>query len=718
MPLSPKKLLFTQIDSNIDELKDDIVLLNEEDVDYDLLDRSKVINQLYNAIIMANPDGRFVISLEGKWGSGKTTIIKNVKKMIFENEDNIVVIDEFDPWTYSDEEALLINMFNIIIQKSGFKYSTFFTKRLAEDLSEIVLGTNKKGVIKSIFFQNSAINLKAKINSYLRLSGKKFVFFIDNLDRAEKDNVILLFKLVGNVLDFERVTYVLSFDDKRVKEIFREDLSIDYEYLKKIIQLQIRVPEIDKNVLNKIYDTSLKKLLIIYGESKDNFNEYNPIIDIICRQKLDIRDFKRFINSVLSSSFRINHYLYKRDLLVIEYIRLFNLPLYLTIYDNKQYFVSHDQMFDKDIYYDTFNREEFNSKGKAFFEKLFADIENKIYIDILAELFPYVNKYKIGQELIYTGNIIARDIEYPRISKCKRICSAKYFDLYFTDTNNAFIIIAGLVEKFVEDMNESQSFVDREAVFQNMLKSVHYSYHKEIFERIQLYLEDLEKGCIFDFVKILFQKSECVDNSLVFLSLNARNRAIIIMHELLNKISDEEYKLFLEDIRKEYKKLQVLQGIIYWFEHDREEINIDGRRESFEKIYQEMGADILVNNINLYNDFYYMDKNIWSLYNIYREEQQAIKRYINAIANETNIFRILNDAISTSHGTSYRYSINKENLNILITEEEIDKILNNTKPSTEDEKFVLEVYKSYKNNIQDEWGETGITLFQEKRIQL
>ena len=120
-----------------------------------------------------------------------------------------------------------------------------------------------------------------------------------------------------------------------------------------------------------------------------------------------------------------------------------------------------------------------------------------------------------------------------------------------------------------------------------------------------------------------------------------------------------------------------------------------------------MGADILVNNINLYNDFYYMDKNIWSLYNIYREDQQAIKRYINAIANETNIFRILNDAISTSHGTSYRYCINKENLNILITEEEIDKILNNTKPSTDDEKFVLEVYKSYKNNIQDEWEKQG-----------
>src|SRR5699024_5122041 len=161
-----------------------------------------------------------------------------------------VVIDEFDPWIYGDENTLLLNMFNLILQKSGFKYSNLFTDKIAEDLSELVLGTNKSSLIKSIFFENSAVNMKSKINNYLKLSGKKFVFFVDNIDRAEKENVILLFKLVGSILDFERITYVLSFDDKRVREIFKRDFSIDYEYLKKIINLQIRIPEIDKSVLS------------------------------------------------------------------------------------------------------------------------------------------------------------------------------------------------------------------------------------------------------------------------------------------------------------------------------------------------------------------------------------------------------------------------------------------------------------------------------------
>ena len=53
------------------------------------------------------------------------------------------------------------------------------------------------------------------------MSGKKFVF-IDNIDRTEKDNVILLFKLVGSILDFERITYVLSLMINESKRYLKE----------------------------------------------------------------------------------------------------------------------------------------------------------------------------------------------------------------------------------------------------------------------------------------------------------------------------------------------------------------------------------------------------------------------------------------------------------------------------------------------------------------
>ena len=73
--------------------------------------------------------------------------------------------------------------------------------------------------------------------SNLNKNKKNVIFIIDNIDRADKENVGLLFKLVGSVLDFENITYILSYDDTRVKNIMSDDLNIDYDYLKKIILL-------------------------------------------------------------------------------------------------------------------------------------------------------------------------------------------------------------------------------------------------------------------------------------------------------------------------------------------------------------------------------------------------------------------------------------------------------------------------------------------------
>ena len=337
--LKKKKIEAKKYTPNIVDLKDiyngnfkleedQLVLIKEEEVNYDLLERENIINQLYNAILQSKPDGKFVISLEGGWGSGKTTIINNVKKQLRNTKEDIIIIDEFDPWSYSDQRSLFYKMFDIIIKKSGLKYNTLAAKKMAEEISENIFGTQKSTRILKTFFENEndVVTLKNKINDYLRLCGKKVVFFIDNIDRIESGNIILLFKLVGNILDFNRVTYVLSYDDDRIRKIFNNDLNIDYKYLKKVIQMQIRVPEVNENALNNLFKKSLNNLLIEYGEDKENLNYYNCIINFMCEQKIDVRDFKRFINSVIGSVFSGSNYLNKRDLVIIEYCLLYTSP--------------------------------------------------------------------------------------------------------------------------------------------------------------------------------------------------------------------------------------------------------------------------------------------------------------------------------------------------------------------------------------------------------
>ena len=79
------------------------ILFAEKDVDYDLCDRTVIINQLYSSLkACSGSNYSFVIGLEGPWGSGKTTIINNViKKITQDAPEEFIVIDDFDPWTYN-----------------------------------------------------------------------------------------------------------------------------------------------------------------------------------------------------------------------------------------------------------------------------------------------------------------------------------------------------------------------------------------------------------------------------------------------------------------------------------------------------------------------------------------------------------------------------------------------------------------------------------------
>ena len=92
-------------------------LLKEQSVSYDLLQRSTIINRLYNTIISCVPENSFTIGLNGKWGSGKTTIVDNVLRLLKDNNivDNYHIV-KFDPWKYDDEKSILKGFLSEILK--------------------------------------------------------------------------------------------------------------------------------------------------------------------------------------------------------------------------------------------------------------------------------------------------------------------------------------------------------------------------------------------------------------------------------------------------------------------------------------------------------------------------------------------------------------------------------------------------------------------------
>lgn len=688
-----------------------MLLLDEKEVDYDLLDRHTIINHLYNILCSCKPQKRFVLSLEGKWGVGKSTILRNVKRMLREQQKDIVVIDDFDPWTYGTEESIVENFFCCLLNNNDLKINTLEMRKSVSVLSKAVINsTEKSDWFERTFLKERTVEeSKNQINEYLRLCGKKIVIFIDNLDRINDEKILFLFKLIGNVLDFDRVIFVVSFDPEIVRNIFEAQSNIGYNYLEKIIQMQIRVPENDKGVLANIVKVCTINLLNRYGLSNEQIEEYKVFVENICDSIKDIRDYKRVINSVVVKVLNNKSYLSKRDLLTIEYIKMKNFQLYQTIYKNRIYFISEGAMYDEEMYFTTFRKEEHEKKVKTFLEELFDNEENRQYQKMLAKVFPYINRF--CDKVKYSG---VRTLTAEQIEKSRGIASAKYFPLYFCDTENELSILGGSMEKYVRGINKNEEDVERGLV--NMLNNLGPIVHREILEALQLYISEIDKSKLYRLCITLIECYWNIDDTSIFFILNARRRCTVLIWEILRTIGEEEFQHILQYLSKAYDKIEMVSEIAYWFENNKED---KGRYEALKELENKLVNDILINKINLYDNQYYHPKNIWGMCRNLKDREDIFREYIKEICSKVTIFKILYDIMGHSYGSGHRYYFQSSTIKNFFCEDELQEFMREVNPITEDEKFVMDVYEAYrlKPQNQDE-DEGGIYSSEEKKLSL
>lgn len=672
------------------------ILISEDSVNYDLLNRKFTINHIISSIESCSSEKSYVIGLEGVWGSGKTTIINNVKTIIEQNK-NYIIIDDFDPWLYGNQESLLAAMFNLILKHAGIKFDLAQAKSMASALVDIVAENHKSGsFIRAITnnMNNSELcDIKNKISSYLKNENKKIIFLIDNLDRANENNIIFMFKLISIVFDLPRIIYILSYDKNRIENVFKNTLEIDPKYIEKIIQQEISVPQIQENHLENLYQTCMNNILKKYGIDNKELNEYEFIFKFLCNNIKDIRSFKRIINSVFSAVFCFDTILYKRDLLAIEIIRFCNPALYAKIYSNRQFFITFDKMFDSELYSHTFNHNTFNTEGKNFFKILFE--ENKEYIEILVELFPYAKKANRHYDLInrYESN----DEEYKTVFKKSQISSVKYFDLYFSYGNNEFLFVGKDVDETINKLNSTESAIEIFDILKLKFKNLPDYMHREWFEKFQICFNELKECIRCDVLIGLFNCLKSIDNTHTFLIVNAQIRAIYIIATNICNLNINSIKKFIENPQNNISSLYFMDFIISVITKSINE-NLNPQKnmivELLENSINENCQQIINKNINIYEDDYFYKGNIWAIQK--RINKEKFDKYIEGITSCANIYRMIADSTGSSTGTNNRQYISKDSFDLLFSDKtNIEKRIREASPKNEKEQFIVDLFDNY-----------------------
>ncbi len=699
------------------------ILFAEKDVAYDLFDRKVVINQLFSSLMACRfSDCSFVIGLEGPWGSGKTTIVNNVIKRINEEAaDDFVLISNFDPWIYDSQQALLVALFEKILNGSGIRYSASTINTITKNIIHGIMGDKVGGIVENLLFHENPDDeiqkLKEQISSYLSKNNKTITVFIDNLDRASAENLIFLLKIISTIFDLKRVVYVLSYDKERLNDILVNNFSINKHYIEKIVQQEIKVTKLNRDKFRSIVSDCLYQLFELYGVPKEKQVGFDYIIDFLSKYSEDLREFKRIINSV-GTYLTADNKLYKPDLFCLELVRFLDNELYEEIHNNAQYYISVDVDKNIDLYSATFNREKFNTNGKEYFDKV-ANKYDPVLLKLLSNVFPYVQKYLNGTALRpeYSND----ESKNKQISLNCGAASAKYFDLYFHFGDNEYTVISSIYRKLkrlIFSEKENGTLENIPIVFDAMFDEIPVYYHLEIISKLWFERNDFDAELNLPIFVGLVENANRIDKEAGFFTLSAYQRAGSIMATLFSLLTAEEKMELVKYLSDSYKLLNTFDEILYWLKASSLQYQQkDEDVEMFQNMIDNLYDNVMENSIDIYADNNYGYRNTWSLLrskkrklNLGEKENVDIHEYVSKIMKPEYVFKILIDSTGMTTGSDgYGYYIDQGSLQALFEDENIiDSYLNEVTPQNENERFICTLYDAYKNGEVDDWGKKSV----------
>jgi len=260
----------------------DISILGERalrDGDVDRLGFGDVAARIAGSLTdHASADG-FVIGIDGRWGSGKSSLLYLISAELEKTNAKIrPIIISFRPWLVGSRDALLLSLFTQLATAiDGVELSrgdaTAETKRkakeTAEKLRKYVTAVSKTGeFIEALSFLVGALGpvgklvsglgkitekkedieldkLKDDLTQSLRDLGQRFIITVDDVDRLEPSEVVEVLRLVRSVADFPNVIYLLCYDSEILAESVRRgaDVPDGAAFLEKIVQLTVMVPQ-------------------------------------------------------------------------------------------------------------------------------------------------------------------------------------------------------------------------------------------------------------------------------------------------------------------------------------------------------------------------------------------------------------------------------------------------------------------------------------------
>ena len=567
----------------------------------DLLDRGSFARLLAQTTLNFNGSNAFTIGLFGKWGSGKTSVVNMTMDQIqSQGQNGEIIIVRFEPWHFSDASQLLSQFFirlsNEFKSKKDKKLhnigtaietysSAFELAKLIPVYGDAISSVAKFGagklarIFKTKIYDSDVISQKQIVVDLLAKQKCRILVVIDDIDRLNSEQIRLVFQLVSSVAKFPNTTYLLVFDkDVVVKALEKVQEGNGEDFLKKVIQMPIELPEIPNPKLRSLLFERLDGILAAYpntGFSKEHWQEIFDfcIIPFIS----NLRDINRLCNTLRFKMTTISSEIDFTDMVAISAIEIGAPQVYKWIKTQK------DELTSIEPVYIPGARERTPNEWRELYTSILAKHSTKVtntsvtktsvdtIISALSALFPAFG-HKIGV------TYFTPDTESFR--RRNSIAHPDKFDRYFYYDIDKIVLTKDKTETAIFSLpaNEFMNFL-----IENDKKDQGINIIQELKARMNDLSSDRAK-VLFEALLLSTDELKTIERKSI-VSVGASAHAEYLCLDLLEHINSTERKNHLSSIIKKTNlgKLNNIAILINLLELGYGRLSAKGKERRFKK---------------------------------------------------------------------------------------------------------------------------------------
>lgn len=307
-----------------------------------------------------------VIGIEGKWGSGKTSLLNLLLKHLDAEHDEDTHILPVSPWLSPPDtpmiHSLLLPVAAILDELDSRSYSALrkklqwvrkipasplakslldYTQQASGRLAPLAefggnfipgLGIVSQGMetvskLDLSVHRDTTEQLRRRIEDGISKSGLRFIVIIDDLDRLEPAQAVDVLRMVKAVAGFSGFHYILCYDPGVLSHAVEQELKVSDGrlFLQKIIPLSFSLPhhesfdlqrellrgtlelyeQVNNDIPSEAEHADLHKAALIYGQELTTPREVSLVLSALAFRYADIRDYVYFPDLCLLQLVRV-----------------------------------------------------------------------------------------------------------------------------------------------------------------------------------------------------------------------------------------------------------------------------------------------------------------------------------------------------------------------------------------------------------------------------